>query len=115
MIKYILLTLLLLYFISKICYTEYFENKLSEYSININQNSDKTKCHSYKFYNNNTLLVESDICEWDVIKNLKSKTTHNFNNNFDEVEIKKGENEYTYYIILDGKKKQTYKIEKDDF
>ena len=63
MIKYILLTLLLLYFISKICYTEYFENKLSEHSININQNSDKTKCHSYKFYNNNTLLVESDICK----------------------------------------------------
>ena len=115
MIKYILLTLLLLYFISKICYTEYFENKLSEYSININRNSDKTKCHSYKFYNNNTLLVESDICKWNKIKNLKSKTTHNFNNNFDEVEIKKGENEYTYYIILDGKKKQTYKVEKDDF
>ena len=114
MIKYILLLLLLLYLISKICYTEYFENRMSDYYINVETSDDKNKCHSYKFYHNNKLIIESEICNWGSNPNLKSSITHNFNNNYDDIEIKKSNNFYTYDIILDGKKKSKYRIEKED-
>ena len=114
MIQYLLLLLLLLYLISKICYTEYFENKMSDYYIHVVPNNDKQQSNKYIFYHNKKIIVESDKCEWDSNITLKSIIKHNFNNNFDDIEVKKGGNEYTFDIILDGKKKQMYKIEKDD-
>ena len=113
MINYALLILLLLYLISKICYTEYFENKLSEYYINVEPGADKNKCHSYKFYHNNNLIIESGVCKWDKEPNLKSNVTLDFNNKHDDIEIKK-KNHYSYDILLDGKKKAKYQLQKND-
>ena len=87
---------------------------MSDYYIHVVPNNDKQQSNKYIFYHNKKIIVESDKCEWDSNITLKSIIKHNFNNNFDDIEVKKGGNEYTFDIILDGKKKQMYKIEKDD-
>jgi hypothetical protein len=113
MINYALLILLILYLISKICYTEYFENKLSDYHIDVESDTDKNKCNSYKFYHNNNLIIESGECKWGSSPNLKSNVTVNFNNKHDDIEIKKIHH-YKYDILLDGKKKAKYQLQKHD-
>jgi hypothetical protein len=114
MIKYLLPLLLLIYLIGNICYTEYFENRTLDYSINVIPHKDSKESNKYIFYKNKKQIIESDLCEWNSKRCLKSIVKHNFNNNFDDIEIIKDMNEYTYKIILDGKKKHNYKIKRDD-
>jgi hypothetical protein len=117
MIKYLLFILLLIYLIGDICYRGYsesFENRTLDYSINVIPHKDSKESNKYIFYKNKKQIVESDLCEWNSKKCLKSIVKHNFNNNFDDVEIKKDANDYTYKIILDGKKKHNYKIIRND-
>jgi hypothetical protein len=113
MINYALLILLLLYLISKICYTEYYENRLSDYYVNVVSSADKNQCNSYKFYHNDKLIIESGVCKWGKEPCLKSTMTLDFNNKHDDVEINKT-NHYSYDILLDGKKKARYQLHKND-
>lgn len=110
MIQYILLLLLSIYLISKFCYTEYYENKISDYHIIVTNNNDS---NNYDFYYNKNKIIESKECNLN--KTLKSITKHNFNNNFDDIQITKSDkNKYTFNVLLDGKNKREYKVERND-
>ena len=108
MIEYIFLLLLLLYLISKLCYNEYFENKIEEYYITI-QNG------KYIFNRNDNKLIES--IDNNLNESIKCITKNIFNNNYDDIILTKSKkNKYTYQIMLKKNDKERILIvERDDY